>query len=158
MKNRHLHLLFNDAIQSVSVVFNPDGKAYTYLTYQPVTAGQPVVISQSGNIDNMDMKVAYAVEDSGPIDIDWDADFDYKYVVTTIDVDQWQIELNAQSREILAARGIEKQRARNTMRNEIKAAFEGCPELLDQMLAEQKKSQNILIKNKAAHDEDIKDA
>lgn len=73
MNTRHLHLLFNDNIKSVNVVFSPVGQAYTYLTYDDIKAGQPVVVSQSGVVDDMDMKVAYAVEDSGPMDIDWNA-------------------------------------------------------------------------------------
>lgn len=137
MNARHLHLLFNETVMSVNAVFQPDGQSYTYLTNESVKAGQPLVVSQSGNVDNMDMKVVYAVEDSGPIDIDWDANYDYKFIVCAIDVDKWQIELNEFSKQVLAGRKMEKQRARNTMRNEIIKAYEGCPELLTELLASQ---------------------
>lgn len=137
MNTRHLHLLFNDNIKSVNVVFSPIGQAYTYLTYDDIKAGQPVVVSQSGVVDDMDMKVAYAVEDSGPMDIDWNANYDYKFIVTAIDTKKWQIELNEFSKQILAGRKMEKQRARNTMRNQIIEAYRGCPELLNELLAAQ---------------------
>lgn len=146
MNNRHLHLLFNDDVQSVSLVFGPSGKSYTYLTREPIKAGQPVVVSQSGDINMMDLKVCYAVEDSGPMDIDWDANYDYSYIVTAIDVDRWQMELNAFSLEVLAGRKMEKQRSRNKMRNEITAAYKDCPELLEELLKAQDHSRSLVNK------------
>lgn len=132
MNNRHLHLLFNDNIQSVSVVFEVGGKSYTYLTTQDVQAGQPVITSISGNPEAMDLRVAYAVDDSGAADIDWDAPFDYKYIADVVDVEAWKMQLNDHSKKIIAGRKIEKQRAKAMLRKEIEEAYKDCPELLSE--------------------------
>lgn len=134
MNTRHLHPLFDDSVQSVSVVFQADGKPYTYLTTQEVKAGQPVVVSHSGDINQMDLKVAYAVDDSGPLDIDLNSNIDYKHIVDVVDVDSWKMVLSDHSKKILAARKMEKQRARVKMRKEIMEAYADQPELLEQLV------------------------
>lgn len=136
MNNRHLHLLFNDNIQSVTVVFDVNSQAYTYLVPEgmDIKAGQPVVTSIKGNVEAMDLKIAYAVEDAGAIDINWDAPFDYKYIVDVVDVKAWQMNLSALSQQTIAGKAIEKSRAKLKLRKEIEEAYSSTPDLLKSLI------------------------
>lgn len=81
LTNNAATFLVGEDLKAVDVVFNTDGKHYSYLCAHDVKEGDQVVVEGYNN----NLKVVTVITVRSALDLPLDVDYEYKFVLSTID-------------------------------------------------------------------------